>query len=309
MKTESEGDSDTPLDPLPTDEVSFSKSSQVFHLHYKGTLPSGKTFDHSRKKGRTRPIKFKPHQLIKGWTEALLMMSEGDRWELFIPPELGYGIRGVKGTIPSNSALIFVIEVIKIEDAPIFFYTTKRGQTWDLIKPPLELVFETVVFDIPLPTDDYFGGYLDITVLHLICFMALYLCVQQYAIKLELRASKAKALQKREVLVAKTFHILVQTEEKCASIKERILAKQDTDGTPLTFPQAARKYSVCPHTQVNGGSLGFLAKGQTVFDEVMWNPGVGIIEGPFKTEDGWHLVLVSERGWRTETRTEKNKNM
>ncbi len=80
-------------------------------VHYVGKLISGKEFDSSYKRGK--PIQFKVNGVIRGWTEALLMMKKGSKWELFIPPELGYGERGVPGAIPANAVLIFEVELIK----------------------------------------------------------------------------------------------------------------------------------------------------------------------------------------------------
>merc|ERR1712153_92908 len=60
--------------------------------HYKGTLIDGSTFDSSYDRGS--PTTFAPNQVIKGWTEAMQLMVEGDKWEMYIPSELGYGDRG-----------------------------------------------------------------------------------------------------------------------------------------------------------------------------------------------------------------------
>ena len=57
--------------------------------HYKGTLIDGREFDSSYSRGS--PATFAPNQVIKGWTEAMQLMKEGDHWELYIPSELAYG--------------------------------------------------------------------------------------------------------------------------------------------------------------------------------------------------------------------------
>ena len=59
---------------------------------YAGTLIDGSEFDSSYKRGQ--PLTFAPNQVIKGWTEALQMMVEGDKWELYVPSNLGYGEQG-----------------------------------------------------------------------------------------------------------------------------------------------------------------------------------------------------------------------
>merc|ERR1719389_178948 len=81
--------------------------------HYKGTLINGKQFDSSYDRGQ--PTAFAPNQVIKGWTEAMQLMVEGDKWEMYIPPELAYGDRGAGGKIPGGSTLIFQMEIIKIK--------------------------------------------------------------------------------------------------------------------------------------------------------------------------------------------------
>ena len=57
--------------------------------HYRGKLISGVEFDSSYK--RHAPSTFAPNQVVKGWTEAMQLMKEGDKWELFLPSELAYG--------------------------------------------------------------------------------------------------------------------------------------------------------------------------------------------------------------------------
>ena len=61
-------------------------------VHYRGTLINGETFDSSIDRGE--PASFKVNEVIKGWTEALQLMKEGDKWKLFIPSEIAYGENG-----------------------------------------------------------------------------------------------------------------------------------------------------------------------------------------------------------------------
>ncbi|OEU16630.1 FKBP-type peptidyl-prolyl cis-trans isomerase,putative [Fragilariopsis cylindrus CCMP1102] len=82
--------------------------------HYAGTLLDGTEFDSSYKRGK--PMEFAPNQVIKGWTEALQIMQEGAKWELYIPSELAYGDRGAGGSIPGGAVLIFTLELQKIMD-------------------------------------------------------------------------------------------------------------------------------------------------------------------------------------------------
>ena len=60
--------------------------------HYKGKLVNNKVFDSSYTQGR--PVAFAPNQVISGWTEAMQLMVEGDKWEMYIPSKLGYGAKG-----------------------------------------------------------------------------------------------------------------------------------------------------------------------------------------------------------------------
>ena len=81
--------------------------------HYEGKLPSGVIFDSSYARGK--PNTFAPNQVIKGWTEILLKMVEGDIWEVVIPSDLGYGSRGTGHDIKGGDTLIFKINLIKIK--------------------------------------------------------------------------------------------------------------------------------------------------------------------------------------------------
>jgi len=80
--------------------------------HYRGTLINGQEFDSSYKRGE--PATFPVNGVIKGWTEALQLMKEGDKWRLYIPYDLAYGERGAGQDIPPYATLIFDIELIKV---------------------------------------------------------------------------------------------------------------------------------------------------------------------------------------------------
>jgi len=82
-------------------------------VHYRGTLLSGKEFDSSYKRGE--PATFPLKGVIKGWTEALQLMTVGSKWKLFIPADLAYGEGGAGADIGPNSALILDVELIGIE--------------------------------------------------------------------------------------------------------------------------------------------------------------------------------------------------
>jgi FKBP-type peptidyl-prolyl cis-trans isomerase FklB len=81
--------------------------------NYRGTLTDGTEFDSSYKRGQ--PATFPVKGVIPGWTEALQLMKEGSKWELFIPSNLAYGEQGAGGVIGPNAALIFEIELISVK--------------------------------------------------------------------------------------------------------------------------------------------------------------------------------------------------
>jgi len=81
--------------------------------HYTGTLIDGTVFDSSVERGQ--PASFPVSGVIKGWTEALQLMKEGDKWKLYIPYDLAYGERGAGANIGPYSTLVFEIELISVD--------------------------------------------------------------------------------------------------------------------------------------------------------------------------------------------------
>jgi peptidyl-prolyl cis-trans isomerase C len=89
--------------------------------------------------------------------------------------------------------------------------------------------------------------------------------------------------------VASARHILVDTEEECLQLKDRIDAGED-------FSDVARAHSSCP-SKAQGGDLGQFGPGMMVkeFDEVVFNADVNTLQGPVKTQFGYHLLEVTNR--------------
>jgi FKBP-type peptidyl-prolyl cis-trans isomerase FklB len=90
--------------PKPTDTVT---------VHYWATLMDGREFDSSYRRGQ--PESLSVNEVIPGLKEALVLMQEGAKWLLYIPPNLAYGERGLGNQIEPNSALIFEVELIAIQ--------------------------------------------------------------------------------------------------------------------------------------------------------------------------------------------------
>jgi len=82
--------------------------------HYRGNLLDGTEFDSS---DPGKPSTMKVSSLIPGWKEALKLMPVGSKWQLFIPSELAYGIRGVGSEIGPNEALTLEVELLAVKPA------------------------------------------------------------------------------------------------------------------------------------------------------------------------------------------------
>ncbi|MCX5806052.1 MAG: FKBP-type peptidyl-prolyl cis-trans isomerase [Proteobacteria bacterium] len=87
--------------------------NDMVECHYRGTLIKGTEFDSSYRTGK--PAVFKVLGVIPGLTEALMLMPVGSKWQLFVPPELAYGIRGAGRDIGPNATLIFELELLAIK--------------------------------------------------------------------------------------------------------------------------------------------------------------------------------------------------
>jgi len=91
----------------------FPVATSRVEVHYHGTLLDGTIFDSSVQRGQTAT--FGLNQVIKGWTEGVQYMKEGDKFKFTIPSELAYGERGAPGgKIKAGATLIFEVELIKI---------------------------------------------------------------------------------------------------------------------------------------------------------------------------------------------------
>jgi FKBP-type peptidyl-prolyl cis-trans isomerase FklB len=93
--------------PKPTDTDSVE-------VHYRGTLVDGTEFDSSYRRGQPGTFKVKGG-VIPGWSEALLLMPVGSKWQFFVPPQLAYGERGAGRDIGPNATLVFEVELLAVK--------------------------------------------------------------------------------------------------------------------------------------------------------------------------------------------------
>ena len=88
--------------------------ANIVKVHYKGTLADGTEFDSSYARGE--PAEFPLAKVIKGWTEGVQLMSVGDKFRFYVPPDLGYGETGTpNGPIGPNEALVFEVELLEVK--------------------------------------------------------------------------------------------------------------------------------------------------------------------------------------------------
>src|SRR5450631_1013093 len=92
--------------PAPTDQVT---------VRYRASLADGTEFD--RSDTHDQPAMFRVNSVFKGWQEAFLAMKPGAKWQLFVPPELGYGANSPPG-VPPGALLIYELELLQIEPTP-----------------------------------------------------------------------------------------------------------------------------------------------------------------------------------------------
>lgn len=90
------------------------KTGDNVSVHYTGTLLNGTKFDSSVDRGQPISIPIGVGQVIKGWDEGIMMLKQGGKAKLIIPPQLGYGSAGAGGVIPPNAWLVFDVELIKV---------------------------------------------------------------------------------------------------------------------------------------------------------------------------------------------------
>lgn len=87
--------------------------TDTVRVHYQGTLSNGRQFDSSYSRGN--PAEFPVNGVIPCWTEVLQLMKPGAATRVTCPPQSAYGDKGIPGTIPPNSTLSFVIELLEVK--------------------------------------------------------------------------------------------------------------------------------------------------------------------------------------------------
>lgn len=91
---------------------------ETVQVNYTGLLGSGVKFDSSLDRGKTFDFPLGKGRVIKGWDEGIAKLRVGEQATLIIPPQLGYGERGAGGVIPPNATLIFLVELVGIQEQP-----------------------------------------------------------------------------------------------------------------------------------------------------------------------------------------------
>ena len=243
-----------------TDPLAVSPGpSDRCKVHYEGKLLDGTVFDSTRG-GFGRPATFAPNQVIRGWTEALQLMKEGEKWRLAIPSDLAYGRRGAGGKIPPDAALIFEIELVSVS----------AGGASAILPDWLAAIADRTVIE-------------PIRVWHMFCFFVVIVVVQ-------LMLPGGPRVSASHILIKGA-----ESEAKTAALKAK-LADAPKAEVAARFAALAAEHSECPSKSA-GGALGEFGKGAMVpeFDACCWTAPIGEVQGPVRTGFGHHLILVTAR--------------
>ena len=113
------------------DGDAYPTADSTCECHYEGrtaqNYPSGDAFDSSYARGE--PTSFAPDRVIKGFGEAMQRMVEGDKWELYIPSDLGYGDDGRPPVIGGGDCLVFTLELLKINGGKVYYEDGRKART------------------------------------------------------------------------------------------------------------------------------------------------------------------------------------
>jgi len=102
------------IDELAAGDGVSARRGQRVSVHYTGWLTDGKKFDSSLDRGQPFAFTLGAGEVILGWDDGVAGMQVGGKRRLTIPPELGYGRRGIRGVIPPNAILVFEVELLGI---------------------------------------------------------------------------------------------------------------------------------------------------------------------------------------------------
>eukprot|EP00996_Jenningsia_fusiforme_P004522 NODE_5354_length_686_cov_29.739403_g4980_i0.p1 GENE.NODE_5354_length_686_cov_29.739403_g4980_i0~~NODE_5354_length_686_cov_29.739403_g4980_i0.p1 ORF type:complete len:109 (-),score=19.26 NODE_5354_length_686_cov_29.739403_g4980_i0:221-547(-) len=94
------------------DGKTYPKKGQIVSVHYVGMLPDGSEFDSTRKRGRPFKFRLASGEVVKGWDEGVSQMSLGERAKITMSPDSAYGAKGFPGLIPSETSIVFDVELL-----------------------------------------------------------------------------------------------------------------------------------------------------------------------------------------------------
>ena len=103
------------IDDLSPGTGTEATEGRSVSVHYTGTLTNGEKFDSSLDRGRPFEFTLGAGRVIKGWDQGVRGMKVVGKRKLTIPPELGYGARGLPPVIPANATLVFEIELLDVK--------------------------------------------------------------------------------------------------------------------------------------------------------------------------------------------------